>query len=96
MDQIFDTVNATEFEALVDQYIHREDPDALSMQALDEAARLHLAEVTTTRVEGTDRIHKGHLIFDPPPDAPILTYENELIISGLHVVINLYPEQTSA
>jgi hypothetical protein len=96
MDQIFDRVNATEFEALVDQYIHREDPDALSMQALDEAARLHLAEVTTTRVEGTGRTHEGRLIFDQPPDAPILTYENELVIDGLHVVINLHVEQTSA
>jgi hypothetical protein len=96
MDQIFDTVNATEFEALVDQYIHREDPDALSMQALDEAARLQLAEATTPCVEGTGRTHEGHLIFDPPPNAPILTYENGLIIDGVHVVINLHAEQTNA
>lgn len=96
MNPIFDTVNAEEFEAVVNQFIHREDPDALSLQALDEVARQQWAEVTTTRIEVTGRIHEGRLIFDPPPDAPILTYENELIIGGLHVVINLREEQTSA
>lgn len=56
MKQIFDTINAAEFEALVDHFIHREDPDALCMQALDEVVRLQLAEVTTTRIEITGRI----------------------------------------
>lgn len=96
MNQIFDGVSADEFEASINQFIHREDPDALSLQALDEAARQQLAAVTTTRVEVTGRIQEGRIIFDTLTDAPILTHENELIIGGLHVVIQLREARISA
>ena len=67
-----------------------------SSQALDQAAWQQWTAATTTRVEVTGRIQDGRIIFDTPADGPILTHENKLMIDGLHVVINLYEEQTKA
>ena len=41
---VLDDIKVSEFDRLVDQFIEREDPNAVSLQALDEAARQQLAE----------------------------------------------------
>lgn len=60
-----------------------------SSQGLDQATWQQWTAVTTTHVEVTGCIQDGRMIFDTPADGPLLTYENKLIIGGLHVVINL-------
>ncbi len=94
-DKVLDGIEATEFDRLVNQFVKREDPNAISFQALDEAARERLGEVTTTRVELTGTIRDDQITFDPPPDAPILVRGNELVIGGLHLVVNLRREAAS-
>ena len=49
--KVLDGIEAAEFNRLVNQFIEREDPNAISFEALDEAARQQLDEVTTARVE---------------------------------------------
>ena len=46
-----DGIEAAEFNQLVNQFIERKDPNAISFEALDEAARQQLGEVTTACVE---------------------------------------------
>jgi hypothetical protein len=58
-------------------------------QVLDKATWQQWTAVTPMRVEVTGRIQDGRIIFDMPSDAPILAYENKLIIGGLYVVIKL-------
>lgn len=94
-NEVLDGIEAAEFDRLVNQFIERKDPNAISLQALDEAARERLSEVTTTRVELTGTIRDDQITFDPPSDAPILVRGNELVIGGLHLVVNLRREAAS-
>ena len=90
--KVLDGIEAAEFDRLVNQFIERKDPNAISFQALDEAARERLDEVTTTRVELTGTVRDDQITFDPPSDAPILVRGNELVIGGLHLVVKLRRE----
>ncbi len=95
MSKVLDGIEAAEFNQLVNQFIEREDPNAISFEALDEAARQQLDEVTTAHVELTGTIRDGQITFDPPADAPIIVHGNELLIGGLRLVVNLRQETTS-
>ena len=86
---ILDGISVDEFNQLIQQFIAHEDPNAISLDALDEAMRQQLAEMSTTHIELTGSVQDGRIVFDPSPDAPILTHGNELIIGGLHVVVHL-------
>ena len=50
---VLDGLDVEEFDRLMEQYIDREDPDAMSFEALDEAARLQLTEVVTSQAESS-------------------------------------------
>lgn len=89
MNTVLDGIEVQEFNALMEQFIEREDPDAITFTALDEAVHAHLDDVTTTRVELTSTVSEGELVFDPPANAPIIVRGNELIIGGLHLVVKL-------
>jgi hypothetical protein len=91
MSKVLDGIEATEFDQLMEQFIERKDPDAMSAESLDQAMRQQLEQVTTTRVELTGTIREGQIAFDPPADAPIIVYGNELVIGGLRLVVNLRP-----
>ena len=53
---------------VMEQFIDREDPDAISFEALDEPARLQLAEVATAQVEVAGTIRGGRIMpFDRSP-----------------------------
>ena len=93
--KVLDGMEAAEFDRLVDQFIEREDPNALSLKALDEAARQQLGEVTATRVELSGVVRGNQIAFDQPADAPIIARGNELVIGGLHLVVNLRQETAS-
>jgi hypothetical protein len=94
--KVLDNIEPNEFEQLIEQFIEREDPNAISFDALDEAARQQLKEVTTTHVELTGVVRGGQIAFDPPSDAPIIVRGNELVIGGLHLVVNLRQEQEAS
>jgi hypothetical protein len=49
--KVLDGLKVEEYDLLIDEFIEREDPDAMSFEALDQAARLQLAEVKTTQTE---------------------------------------------
>ena len=87
--KVLGDIETNEFDQLINRFIEREDPDAISFEALDEAARQQLDEVTTAHVELTGIVRDGQIIFDPPADAPIIVCGNELVIGGLHLVVNL-------
>jgi len=87
-----DGIEVAEFNQLVNQFIEREDPNAISFEALDEAVRRQLDEVTTAHVELTGTVRGGQITFDSPTSAPIIVRGNELIIGGLRLVVNLRQE----
>jgi hypothetical protein len=49
---LLDGLESEEFDCLMERFIDREDPNVMSFEALDQAARLQLAEVTTAQVSG--------------------------------------------
>ncbi|MBU0491433.1 MAG: hypothetical protein KKA73_20480 [Chloroflexi bacterium] len=89
--KVLDGIQVNEFDHLVDRFIEREDPNALSFQALDEAARQQLDEVTAVRVELTGVVQDNQITFDSPADAPVIARGNELVIGGLRLIVNLRP-----
>lgn len=94
--KVLDNIEPNEFDQLVERFIAREDPNAISFDALDEAARLQLDEVTTTHVKLTGVVRGGQIAFDSPSDAPIIVRGNELVIGGLHLTISLRQEQEAS
>jgi hypothetical protein len=95
MSKVLDGIEVAEFDQLIDRFIEREDPNAISFEALDEAARQQLDEVTTAHVELTGTIRDGQITFDPLADAPIIVHGNEVVIGGLRLVVNLRQETTT-
>ena len=95
MSKVLDGIEVAEFNQLIEQFVEREDPNAISAEALDQAARQQLERVATTRVELTGTIREGQIAFDPPADAPIIVHGNELVIGGLRLVVNLRQEATT-
>jgi len=49
MSQILEGIEVAEFNQLLNRFIEREAPDAISFDALDEAVHQRLGEVTTTQ-----------------------------------------------
>ena len=95
MSKVLNGIEVTEFDQLIDQFIEREDPNAISFEALDKAVRQQLDKVTTASVELTGAIRDGQITFDPPANAPIIVHGNELVIGGLRLVVNLRQETTT-
>jgi hypothetical protein len=93
--KVLDGLEVEEFDRLMEEFIDRKDPDAMSFEALDQSARLQLAEVTTTQVKLSGTILDGQITFEQPSDAPILVHGNELVIGGLHLVVNLREEMAA-
>lgn len=89
MRDSFDHLTPEEFAQLLNQFIEREDPDAISLTALDEAAHAQVAQMGRMRIVLTGRIRDGQIIFDPTANAPIMASGNEVIIGGLHLVVDL-------
>ena len=94
--KVLDNIEPNEFDQLIERFIEREAPNAISFDALDEAARQQLNKVTTTHVELTGVVRGGQIAFDPPSNALIIVRGNELVIGGLHLVISLRQEQESS
>ena len=92
MHDSFDEITSEEFATLMNEFIDREDPDAISTIALDEAAHEQLAQMGRMRIVLTGQIQDGQIIFDSMANAPILTSGNEVIIGGLHLVVDLRKE----
>ena len=61
MNAVLDGIEVEEFNELMDQFIEREDPGALTFAALDEAIRKHLDKMTTAF--GGVKFHTSHFIF---------------------------------
>ena len=91
MSRVLDGIEVTEFNQLIAQFVERQDPNAISFAALDEAAQQQLDRVTAARIELTGAIRNGQITFDPPADAPIAVHGNELLIGGLRLVVHLRP-----
>jgi len=92
MRDSFDDLSAEEFAHLMNKFIDREDPDAISATALDEAAHEQLAQMGRMRITLTGCIRDGQIVFDPTANAPIMANGNEVIIGGLHLVVDLREE----
>jgi hypothetical protein len=49
MSKVLDGIEAAEFDQLIEQFIEREDPNAMSVEALDEAVRQQFEKVAMIR-----------------------------------------------
>lgn len=88
---ILNTLEAEEFDALIEAYADRAEPDALSFEALDQATRRLAQEAVAETIELTGVVEGGAIVFDPPKSAPVLTRGNEVVIGGLRLVVKLRP-----
>ncbi len=89
--KILDTLEPEEFDALIETYVERSEPDALSFEALDQAARRLAQEAVAETIELTGVVEEGAIVFDPPTSAPVLARGNVVVIGGLRLVVKLRP-----
>lgn len=89
--KMLDTLQPEEFDALIEAYAERSEPDALSFEALDQAARRFAQEAVAETIELTGVVEEGAIVFDPPKSAPVLARGNEVVIGGLRLVVKLRP-----
>ena len=87
--KILDTLEPEEFDALIETYIERPEPDTLSFEALDQAARRLAQEAVTETIELTGVVEGSTITFDAPKAAPVIAHDNEIVIGGLRLVFKL-------
>ncbi len=95
-EKILDTLEPTEFDALIESYAARSEPDMLSFEAFDQAARRLVQEAVAETIELTGVVEKGTFVFDPPKAAPVIAHGNEVLIGGLRLVVKLRPARPVA
>ena len=86
-----DALEPAEFDALIESYAARSEPDTLSFEALDQAARRLTQEAVAETIELTGVVEKGAFVFDPPQAAPVIAHGNEVVIGGLRLVVKIRP-----
>lgn len=89
--KILDTLEPEEFDALIEAYVERSEPDALSFEALDQAARRFAQDAVAETIELTGVVEEGAIVFDPPESVPVLARGNEVVIGDLRLVVKLRP-----
>ena len=90
-EKILDTLEPEEFDALIESYVERPEPDTLSFEALDQAARRLAQEAVAETIELTGVVEEGAFVFDPPKAAPVVAHGNEVVIGGLRLVVKIRP-----
>ena len=63
--KILDTLKPEEFDALIETFVERPEPDILSFEAFDQAARRLTQEAVVETVELTGVVEGGAIVFDP-------------------------------
>ena len=91
-----DSLQSTEFDALIESYAARSEPDALSFAAFDQMAQRLAQEAVAETIELTGVVEKGAFVFDSPQAAPVIAHGNEVIIGGLRLVVKLRPDRAVA
>ena len=94
--KILDSLDPEEFDTLIQGYIERSEPEMLSFDAFDQAARRLSQEVVAETIELTGVVEAGAIVFDPLKTAPVLASGNEVVIGGLRLVVKLRPNQPLA
>lgn len=89
--KILDTLEPEEFDALIEGYIERSEPDMLSFEAFEEAAWRLAEEAVAETIELTGVVEGGAIVFDPLKTAPVLASGNEVVIGGLRLIVKLRP-----
>jgi hypothetical protein len=90
---LLDGLESEEFDHLVEQFIDREDPNAMSFEALDQAARLQLAEVASAQAASRDYLcwpnntsvlesAVADVLFQPGQGAHVCTCRKSVLYCG--------------
>lgn len=95
-EKILDTLEPTEFDALIESYAARSEPDALSFAAFDQMAQRLAQEAVAETIQLTGVVEKGAFVFDSPQAAPVIAHGNEVFIGGLRLVVKLRPNRAVA
>jgi len=94
--KILDTLEPAEFDALIEGYAARSEPDTLSFEAFDEATQRLAQEAVAETIELTGVVEQGAFVFDPPQTVPVIAHGNEILIGGLRLVVRLRPTRPAA
>lgn len=87
-----DALEPEQFDALIETFIDRSEPDTLSFEAFDQAARRLAQKAVAETIELTGVVEKGAIVFDPSRAAPVIARGNEIVIGGLRLVVKLRPD----
>lgn len=90
--KILNTLGSEEFDTLVETFIDRSEPDTLSFEAFDQAARSLAQKAVAETIELTGVVEEGAIVFDPSKAAPVVARGNEVLIGGLRLVVKLRPD----
>ena len=89
--KILEPLKPEEFDALIEAYVERPEPDTLSFETFDQAARRLTQEAVVETVELTGVVEGGAIVFDPSMASPVVAHGNEVVIGGLRLVVKLGP-----
>ena len=92
-EKLLGALEPEEFDHLVETYINRAEPDAMSFEAFDQAVHRLAQEAVTETVELTGVVQGDTIIFDSPETAPVIAQGNEIMIGGLRLVVRLRKPQ---
>ena len=87
-----DSLEPTEFDALIEDCAARAEPDTLSFAAFDQATHRLVQEAVAETIELTGTVQEGAIVFDPSRAAPVIARGNEIVIGGLRLVVKLRPD----
>ncbi len=94
--KILDTLEPEQFDALIETFVKRPEPDTLSFEAFDQAARRLTQEAVAETIELTGVVKGGAIVFDPSKATPVVARGNEVVIGGLRLVVKLRPNRAVA
>ena len=89
--KILDTLEPEQFDALIETFVARSEPDTLSFEAFDQAARRLTQEAVAETIELTGVVEEGAFVFDPLKAAPVVAHGNAVVIGGLRLVVKIRP-----
>ena len=91
-DKFLDTLAFEEFDSLVQDYLDRPDPDAISFEVFQQLADESNWPPVEIELTGTIRDGMLRLWMAQPISVPFQVRDDEFVIDGLRLVIRMLPE----
>lgn len=88
-NKLLGTLDANEFDELIESFITQSEPDTMSFEAFDQSAQRLAQQALTETIEVTGIVQGNKVVFESSEPTLVTVHNNELWIGGLRLIINL-------